>query len=251
MNLNENEDQLELFNTQPTEKRNMEITWPNFIVFFGVLLGVMLVGGVLLGIVSMIMDTAFDVNWMSIFDGYNALIIDAIVFLIVFMCFKTVRQFTMKALDYSVLKLPKTYGYLVLSFVLFFIIQLVFIQLIEIDDATAQQEMLFDSMFGDEGITTMQTLLLFLAVAILTPIKEELIFRGIIHRFFEHRYHFWVGLIISSLIFGLLHFGFPWSAIFMGAVFVWLYRVTNSLLPPILLHIAWNGFAALLMIMSL
>ena len=67
--------------------------------------------------------------------------------------------------------------------------------------------------------------------------------------FLSEKWGFWLGLILSSVIFGLLHPGYAISASIMGAVFVGLYRLTRSLIVPILLHIVWNAFAVVGLIM--
>ena len=48
-------------------------------------------------------------------------------------------------------------------------------------------------------------ILLLLGFAILTPIFEELIFRGFILRFFSERFPFWIAAIITSFFFGIAH----------------------------------------------
>ena len=48
-------------------------------------------------------------------------------------------------------------------------------------------------------------ILLLLGFAILTPIFEELIFRGFILRFFSERFPFWIAPIITSFFFGIAH----------------------------------------------
>lgn len=90
-----------------------------------------------------------------------------------------------------------------------------------------------------------------LSVAIITPIKEEILYRGILYRFFEKKYSFLVGIIISSFIFGILHGGFPVTAMIMGIVFAMLYKKTQSIIPSIILHIIWNLLVSISMIVSL
>ncbi|WP_084019078.1 CPBP family glutamic-type intramembrane protease [Desulfuribacillus alkaliarsenatis] len=48
-----------------------------------------------------------------------------------------------------------------------------------------------------------------------------------------------LGLIISSLIFGLFA-GYSISATIMGFVLVILYKITNSIIPSMVLHALWN-----------
>lgn len=46
-------------------------------------------------------------------------------------------------------------------------------------------------------------------------------------------------------IFGLLHEGHAISATIMGIVFVLLYKLTRSLVVPIIFHMIWNMYAVL------
>ena len=88
-----------------------------------------------------------------------------------------------------------------------------------------------------------------LGVAIISGITEEILFRGIIFRFFEQ----WLGSIaalsISALLFGFAHIGNPgasWLAAFAiaieaGIMFGAIYMLTRRLWAAIGLHMAWNS----------
>lgn len=177
---------------------------------------------------------------------YKYLLIEAFILLIMLGLFKNVAKFIVPTFNFSVLKKFKTYGYLILGFLLFFAVQYIMINILKVDDSSNQAEY--------TGLTniknTWELIPFYLGLAIITPIKEEIIFRGLIHRFFETKYNFWLGLIISSVIFGSLHSGYQISAGIMGAVFVLLYKKTNSLVAPILLHMAWNLMVTILLTAS-
>jgi membrane protease YdiL (CAAX protease family) len=171
-----------------------------------------------------------------IFSGYNALLVDTLVFFIVLISFGRVRKFVLQSFSLAPLRSLRTYTYIAVGFITFATTQYFLIGVWGIDDASAQAT----DLGADNLESWFSYMLFYLAIVILTPIKEEIMFRGIIHRFLEVRHHFWFGLIASSLIFGVLHFGFPLSATIMGVILVVLYKLTNSLIPPILLHVAWN-----------
>ncbi len=100
-----------------------------------------------------------------------------------------------------------------------------------------------EKVMGLQGAqSTLDFVLMGLAVILLSPIKEELLFRGVLHRFLERKYHFYVGLIISSILFGLAHFGYPVNGAIMGVITVILYRLTQSLYTSIIYHVIWNAF---------
>ncbi len=77
------------------------------------------------------------------------------------------------------------------------------------------------------------------AVALASGIGEEMLFRGwLMHE---------TGLLVSSIIFGVVHFPpnrqwfyWPFFAFAMGLVLGWLYLWSGSLLFPILLHAGVN-----------
>ncbi|UYV16700.1 CPBP family intramembrane glutamic endopeptidase [Porphyrobacter sp. ULC335] len=78
--------------------------------------------------------------------------------------------------------------------------------------------------------------------AILTPLGEELLFRGIIANALN-RYGAWAGIAASALIFGMAHGtgAILWVAIMAGLVSGLLFRRTGSVWPSVLLHMAYNG----------
>ena len=88
----------------------------------------------------------------------------------------------------------------------------------------------------------------FLLVAVVTPIVEELLFRGFVLDLLSEAYGKWTSIFISSIIFGLLHI-FPFTILnaFCGGLIYGYIRIhTNSLWPPIILHALWNGHLTIL-----
>lgn len=81
------------------------------------------------------------------------------------------------------------------------------------------------------------------AVAILAPVVEEFMFRGVLLKRMIAKTSMWGGILISSLLFGILHLDIVGAFLF-GVVASLLYLQTNNLLVPILLHIINNSLAA-------
>ncbi|WP_242583961.1 CPBP family intramembrane glutamic endopeptidase [Amycolatopsis sp. 195334CR] len=79
-------------------------------------------------------------------------------------------------------------------------------------------------------------------------VTEELLFRGVVHRFLEQRIGSVIAIAVSSLIFGLTHllngnatlWGTLAIAVEGGALLAIAYTATRSLWLPIGLHFAWN-----------
>ena len=89
-----------------------------------------------------------------------------------------------------------------------------------------------------------------LSVAIMAPLVEELLFRGAIEgHLLRQGKKPWVAILISSLIFGLIHIN-PAQVPFafaIGAVFGWLYYRTGSMVPGIIGHFINNSIACIQM----
>ena len=86
----------------------------------------------------------------------------------------------------------------------------------------------------------------FISVVVLAPIFEELIFRGMILQTLS-KYNKMFAIIVTSLLFGLLHLNITQAipAFFMGLVLCYMYVQTDSILVTILAH-AGNNFLALM-----
>jgi membrane protease YdiL (CAAX protease family) len=86
-----------------------------------------------------------------------------------------------------------------------------------------------------------------LLLALLAPIVEELVFRGLIYGWVAGRWGTIAGFIVSSLAFAAAHFE-PAHIVLvlpLGLLFGWMRRRTDSLLPSLVSHILNNGFALL------
>ena len=76
-------------------------------------------------------------------------------------------------------------------------------------------------------------------LAIIAPIAEEFVFRGLILNRLIAAYGLWNGIGMASLIFGIFHINF-FGAFLFAVVASLLYLKTGNLLVPVLLHIANN-----------
>ena len=84
-----------------------------------------------------------------------------------------------------------------------------------------------------------------LFICIIGPIAEEFIFRGLLLKRMILKSSVWGGIMISSILFGILHMDIIGSTIF-GIIAALLYLITNNLAIPILFHIANNSFAMIM-----
>jgi len=93
------------------------------------------------------------------------------------------------------------------------------------------------------------SLLLFLTVAGLGPLWEELLFRGFLLPVLARRQRMTLALVVSALAFGAIHLqpvGLPVLST-LGWVLGLAMRQTGSLRAPVLVHACWNGGIFLLM----
>jgi len=84
-----------------------------------------------------------------------------------------------------------------------------------------------------------------LAMAVLAPLVEELVFRGLLYGWLAGRWGTIVAWIVSSLAFAAAHVE-PAHAILvlpLGLWFGWLRRRTDSLWPSLVAHMVNNGLA--------
>jgi len=87
-----------------------------------------------------------------------------------------------------------------------------------------------------------------LALAISSAILEEILFRGILFRIIEEKLGSYIALMLSALVFGLLHLMNPNSSLIIGfglaiqagLLLGVLYMYSRNLWLPIGIHFAWN-----------
>jgi len=113
--------------------------------------------------------------------------------------------------------------------------------LIRLVPLSAWEEALFNRM-GDGSVAAV------LAVCVMAPLLEEMLFRGIVLRGFLQRYPRWQAIFMSALLFGAAHLNIYQFVVgcVMGTVLAWLYERTRSLIPCIALHATYNCATLLL-----
>jgi uncharacterized protein len=106
----------------------------------------------------------------------------------------------------------------------------------------------FFARFVAEALRGQWPLEIFLTVAIILPLGEEFLFRGVILHAFLSRYGAKKAIIGSALLFALMH-GNPWqfvTGISLGIFLAWCVVRTRSLIPCLFAHFANNAMAFLL-----
>ena len=103
-------------------------------------------------------------------------------------------------------------------------------------------------LFGDFGTLGISILALyFLTIVVLSPIIEELLFRGIFLRRFNKELNVTLAILVTSVLFGLCHnFGGILGAILFGICVAILYIKSKNILVPIFAHFLNNLLSFLL-----
>jgi membrane protease YdiL (CAAX protease family) len=93
--------------------------------------------------------------------------------------------------------------------------------------------------------TVPNSILLFVTIAVVAPLLEEILFRGLLQNALSKRLPVWAAIAVSALIFGAMHMDFyamP-PLVLMGAIFGVIYHLTGSLRVTIVLHMINNAAA--------
>ena len=96
------------------------------------------------------------------------------------------------------------------------------------------------------------TPIMILAVAVLGPILEELVFRRVIFGTLIKKYNFWISAIVSGVVFAAIHLEFEHIILYSicGLVFAYLYHKTQSIWASIIAHVLLNTSVTLLQLNS-
>lgn len=93
-----------------------------------------------------------------------------------------------------------------------------------------------------ESRSALSLIISIISTAILTPIWKELFFRGIVLRKLTKRFKPITAILVSSLIFAIVHSGFIGitHAFLMGCMFAYFYLLKQNIWIPIILHAVIN-----------
>ena len=86
----------------------------------------------------------------------------------------------------------------------------------------------------------------FIIVVFLTPIAEEMVFRGgILRKLLSCVPNPWIAIVVTSIVFGIAHGNMPQfiHAVIIGILLGWTYWRTQSILPALVVHLV-NNLAA-------
>jgi len=92
------------------------------------------------------------------------------------------------------------------------------------------------------GARGAEAVLFFAVGAFISPVAEEIYFRGILYGFLR-RWGFWPALVLSTVVFAFLHpgpAGIPFTQIVGGLLFGAAFEIEKRLIVPITIHVLGN-----------
>lgn len=116
--------------------------------------------------------------------------------------------------------------------------------------AMSEQGRLFDML---TAASPGEVAYLSIILIIVTPVAEELFFRGYVYTTLRSRWGKKESLVISGLIFSLFHFYIiQFLPVFVaGCLLAWVYEKTKSLIPSIVAHAVVNGIVVTVLLSQL
>lgn len=96
------------------------------------------------------------------------------------------------------------------------------------------------------GFLALEFLGLFFLLAIVAPLIEELLFRGLLYGYLRGRAGVVLSVLVSALVFAVLHVVIP-PLFVMGAILAILAERNRSLWPSIALHASNNGLIVVIL----
>ncbi len=198
-------------------------------------------------------ETYFDTYW-GVFSKYFALIsiFSALLLILVYLLFYKLRgkHFTK---EISLAKISPSAGGI--SFALGACTQIIVVVAISllailfpaIQEANAANSEYYTLVFGG-GSFIMEVI----CIGIITPILEEIVFRGLIYTRLRRAMPVIAAQILSALIFGAAHMNwmqFVYASL-IGFLMALLFEKYQSILPSMLFHIAFNCFSYVAMLIQ-
>lgn len=159
-------------------------------------------------------------------------------FMIVTLCFRDIRAFIAPLLNVKAFKKPGTYGWILLTFMLpYTLLHLCLYFEVLLD----KYYMFYFKNHMVHASNWRQTV----DVAILTPITEEIVFRGMLLTILLRFVKSYWAIGMTSILFALIHFSDLWMFPLLGGFLLTMtaYK-TKSILPAMVAHSLWNVYMA-------
>ncbi len=100
-----------------------------------------------------------------------------------------------------------------------------------------------ENITGGVRLTPIDLILLLVLVAVIAPIAEELLFRGMLYPVLRRSWGITIAVILNALLFGLAHVVLilmP-GLFFVGLILAWVRERSGSVIPGMLIHALQNS----------
>ncbi|WP_330949623.1 CPBP family intramembrane glutamic endopeptidase [Virgibacillus sp. MG-45] len=104
-----------------------------------------------------------------------------------------------------------------------------------------------------QNVTFFSFLIAFISAAVVSPIYEEIFYRGFLYRWLRTRIGFNGAILFSSIIFTTAHiptYNTMPVNFFSGIIFALAYERTNSIWPAVIIHGLTNGIMVLMTVLA-
>lgn len=131
----------------------------------------------------------------------------------------------------------------ILTFAQFFGMFIINTQLILRFTGKAFENPQIENITGGMRLTPIDLVLLLILVAIIAPVAEELLFRGLLYPVLRRSWGVTLAIILNALLFGFAHVVLiliP-GLFFVGLILAWVRERSGSVIPGMLLHALQNG----------
>ncbi len=100
-----------------------------------------------------------------------------------------------------------------------------------------------------DGLSAFDALAMLFLAGFAAPFGEELLFRGILYSMFRERWGIWIGVLVSSFLFGLIHgnLAVGLTGFLLGILTALVFEYSNSLWTAVLVHTLNNSVKIVLL----
>lgn len=210
------------------------------------LLLLLVLGIVPVTIEYLLQDLLYEWLQNSLYSGTLTGLIMAIIF-IAGVYFIALKPHGLRWADVGLQAFSKSYwGFIIIWLIALIassILILILMDLLHIGTENSKTESL------QQNISLLTIMIGFVSAAIISPVYEEIFYRGFLYKLFRVKWGVGAGIFLSSFIFTIVHIPtyntLPVNFV-SGVICAWCYEKTGSIVPGMIVHGGFNGLAVIL-----
>ncbi len=195
---------------------------------------------------SNLLTALFIDDWTSDTAVYFSGFVTQLLFLFFILLIKIVRRWSWRDLGFRPLAMKKVWGTVILFYVISFSFNLIYALYATAHGFNPPENDAYDQLLGQSSWLLVAVNIILTAV--LAPVMEETLFRGMICNGLSAHFGQWTAAILSAALFSAVHFqafGFA-PRLVLGLLLARLFQRYNSIYPSIAFH-ALNNFIAVIL----